>query len=247
MDKPILFYEVRQQANRVTGGVLYVPAIVDREELVSLEEVVRNAIDRGLIVGVKESAAKQIADAVARQMYEEFRKGHGVKFGNYFYARLYLDGTTDQNGRLSADKNGINVRLVQGAAFKLTLAMFSFSNIAGGDIPGADFLISDVDGAERNLLIVDAAIMLNGVNLYAEGDAGTKVQFFEIDSETGEVATEATAEVTSFTTRGPNLLTFAYPAALVQGKAYYAVPLRSADGSRWFTGKGKDVSVKVEE
>ena len=244
MDKPILFYAVRQQANRATGGVLYVPAIVDREDVVTLEEVVRRAIDRGLIVGVKESAAKSIADAVARQMYEEFKEGRGVKFGNYFYARLYLDGTTDANGRLVAGRNGINVRLVQGAAFKLALDMFSFSNIAGGDIPGADFLISDEDGAERNLLIPSAGILLNGVNLYAEGDAGTKVQFFEIDQTTGEVATEPTAEVTSFTTRGPNLLTFAWPAALVAGKAYNAVPLRSADGSRWFTGKGRDVSVK---
>ena len=35
MDKPILFYAVRQQANRATGGVLYVPAIVDREDVVT--------------------------------------------------------------------------------------------------------------------------------------------------------------------------------------------------------------------
>ena len=32
MDKPILFYEVRPQANRSTGGTILVPAIVEREQ-----------------------------------------------------------------------------------------------------------------------------------------------------------------------------------------------------------------------
>ena len=84
MDKPILFYEVRVHQNRITGGPIYVPAIVDREEAVPLETIIERAIDRGLIAGIKPSAAKQIADAIAMQMYEEFRQGRGVKFGNYF-------------------------------------------------------------------------------------------------------------------------------------------------------------------
>ena len=101
MDKPILFYEVRVHQNRITGGPVYVPAIVEREEAVPLETVIERAIDRGLIAGIKPSAAKQIADAIAQQMYEEFRAGRGVKFGNYFYARLYLDGTSDSDGKLT--------------------------------------------------------------------------------------------------------------------------------------------------
>ena len=51
MDKPILFYEVRPQANRATGGTILVPAIVEREEAVPLDEIIRRAIDRGLIAG----------------------------------------------------------------------------------------------------------------------------------------------------------------------------------------------------
>ena len=97
MDKPILFYDVRVQTSRVTGGTLYLPAIVEREEAVPLDVIIERAIDRGLIAGIKPSAAKQIADAIAQQMYEEFRAGRGVKFGNYFYARLYLDGTSDSD------------------------------------------------------------------------------------------------------------------------------------------------------
>ena len=70
MDKPVLFYEVRVHQNRITGGPVYVPAIVEREDAVPLDEIIRRAIDRGLIAGIKPCAAKQIADAIAQQMYE---------------------------------------------------------------------------------------------------------------------------------------------------------------------------------
>ena len=243
MDKPILFYEVRPQANRATGGTILVPAIVEREPAVPLDEIVARAIDRGLIAGVKPSYAEQIANAIAQQMYEEFRNGRGVKFGNYFYARLYLDGTSDDDGRLTA-ANGINVRFVNGTGFKLTMDMFSFSNVNGGDIPGTDFLISEADGAERGVLVAGANAILNGVNLWRDGDAGTKVSFYEIDSATGEVAEEPTAVVESFATKGPNALKVAWVPALESGKSYMAVPSRSADGERWFTGTGRSATVK---
>lgn len=242
-DKPILFYEVRPQTNRVDGSVIFVPAIVDREQSVPLDEIIRRAIDRGLIAALKPSAAGQVADALGQQMYAEFQSGRGVKFGTYFSARLYLDGTTDSDGKLT-DANNLNVRFTNGASFKLSRDMFSFSNIAGGDIPGADFLISDVDGAERGVLKPSAAIMLNGVNLIKNGDAGTKVSFYEI-GEDGTVSGEAVAEVTEFTSKGPNLLTFAWVSALESGKSYMAIPARSADGDRWYTGSGKSVSVEA--
>ena len=247
MDKPILFYEVRQQVKRSTGTVVYVPAIVEREASIPLDEIIIRAIDRGLIAGLKPSAAKQVADAIALQMYEEFRQGRGVKFANYFYARLYLDGTTDADGRLSEANNSVNVRFANGAAFKLSFDMFSFSNIAGGDIPGTDFLISDVDGAQRGQLKVNACILLNGVNLYREDDLGTKVAFYEYNTVTGEIADTATAEVSDFRSKGPNLLQFAFPQALETGKTYMAIPSRSADGERWFVGTGKTAIVVAAE
>ena len=242
MNKTIIFYEVRPQLNRVTGETIMVPAIVEREQAVTLDEIIRRAIDRGLIAGVKATYASQIAEAIAQQMYEEFKSGRGVKFGTYFYARLYLDGTSDAAGKLT-DKNGINVRFVSGASFKLTRDMFEFSNVNGGDIPGAEFLISDVDGAERGALKPNAVIMLNGVNLWKDGDAGSKVAFYEVDGTTGEVASEATATVTNFNSYGPNLLTFAWVSALEEGKKYLAVPSRSADGEVWFTGSGSEATV----
>jgi hypothetical protein len=122
--------------------------------------------------------------------------------------------------------------------------MFSFSNVNGGDIPGTDFLISEADGAERGILIPSENVILNGVNLWRDGDAGTKVGFYGIDPVTGEISDEPAAEVTNFETKGPNALKFAWPSALVQGAAYMAVPSRSADGERWFTGTGKTATVK---
>ena len=243
MEKPILFYEVRPQTNRATGATVLVPAIVDREQAIPLDEIIRRAIDRGLIAGIKPSAAEQVADAVAQQMYEEFKAGRGVKFGNYFYARLYLDGTSDSDGRLTA-ANGVNVRFVNGAGFKLTMDMFSFSNVNGGDIPGADFLISEADGAERGLLVPGANVILNGVNLWMDGDAATRVAFFLVDDESGEAADVPTAEITDFATKGPNALKFAWADALEAGRTYLAVPSRSADGERWFTGTGRTAKVK---
>ncbi len=241
-DKPIMFYKVRPQTNRVDGSQSLVPSIVDRTPTVSLEDIIESAIDRGLIVGLKPNAAQQVAEAVAQQMYATFKEGRGVKFGSYFSARLYLDGTTDADGKLTS-ANGINVRFTNGASFKLNRTDFSWSNVEGGDIPGADFLISDADGAERGKLIERENVFLNGVNLYKDGDAGTKVAFYAIDPDTGDISETATAEVTEFLSRGPNVLEFAFPAALESGVKYLAVPSRSADGARWFTGAGKDVEV----
>ena len=246
MDKPILFYEVRVHQNRITGAPIYVPAIVDREEAIPLDLIIERAIDRGLIAGIKPSAARQIADAIAMQMYEEFKQGRGVKFGNYFYARLYLDGTSDSDGKLTKD-NGINVRFQQGTGFKLTMDMFSFSNVNGGDIPGTDFLISEADGAERGVLIPDENIILNGVNLWKDGDMGTKVSFYLVDDTTKLPSDIASATVTNFLTTGPNALKFAWPSGLVQGSTYEAVPSRSPDGERWFEGSGKQAQIKEAE
>jgi len=246
MDKPIIYYEVRAQVNRITGAPMYVPAIVQREQTIPLDEIIRRAIDRGLIAGLKPSAAAQIANAICQQMYEEFSRGRGVKFGNYFYARLYLDGTTDSDGRLT-DANSVNVRFANGAAFRLTRDMFSFSNVATDDIPKVEFLLSSDNDAERDYLIRGAAIQLNGVNLYRDGDVGTKAEFFEIDAETGVPSGTAAATVAAFTFRGPNQLVCDWQGALDVGRKYRVVPSRSADGTRWFVGQGHDCMVVAHE
>ena len=228
MDKPILTYDVRQQENRASGGVMFVPFIVDRNDSLPLEEVIVRAIRQGRIVGIKESAASAIADAIARQMYEEFKEGNGVRFGNYFYARVYLKGTTDGNGTLSADRNEIVVNLIKGDGFRLALDMFDLQYRGAAFIPSIDFLISEDDDAERGNLIPGENVLLNGTNLWAETDAATKVRFTKA-VESGDAPS---VEVTEFIARGPALLTFAWPQALGEGGRWLVEVQRTdADGN----------------
>ena len=246
MEKPIIYYVVDVGRHRITGAPLYIPRIVQREQTIPVDEIIRRAIDRGLIAGLKPSAAAQIANAICQQMYEEFCQGRGIKFGSYFYARLYLDGTTDSDGRLTS-ANSVNVRFVNGTAFRLTRDMFSFSNVATSDIPKLEFLLSSDNNAERDYLISGAAIQLNGTNLYREDDASTKAEFFEIDATSGVASDTAAATVTAFTFRGPNQLVCAWVAALSVDGKYRVVVSRSPDGVRWFVGEGHDCAVVAHE
>ncbi|MBP5510490.1 MAG: hypothetical protein J6Z49_06195 [Kiritimatiellae bacterium] len=238
-EKPEMQYTIRQQANRATGGYLYVPSIVSRDESIPLETIVERAIDRGLIVAIKTNAAKSVADGVARQMLEEFRQGNGVKFGDYFYARLYLDGTTDGNGTLVEGRNGINVRLYKGEGFKLSLNDFSWHFAEAANIPTVDYAISDADGAQRGILIPDEDILVNGTQLYAEDDDGQKLVFTEVLPEGSTDAPEV-VEVTRFISRGPNLLSCAWPNLT---KDAYRLQAQRIRGTQTFVSNHRGVGV----
>ncbi len=236
MAKPKLYYEVRQSVNRMTGQPIFWPAIIDRDQSITLEDVIKNAIDRGVIAGLKVSAAKQIADAVCQQMYEEFKGARGVKFGNYFYARLYLDGQSDDTGKLTSE-NRINVRFVNGAGFKLDRSDFSFEFANSDVIPSLQFLINDADGAERDMIGYDT-IMVNGNNLYAADDTATHLAFYAVDSETGAVSPTPELEVNTadFASRGPNLLVFSPSSAIAAGKYMVRATRTLIDGKTYESG-----------
>lgn len=243
-DKPNLNYTVRQQPNRATGGVINVPSIIDREDPFTMEDIILGAIDRGLIVAIKPNAAKSFADGIMQQMFENLKQGYGIKFGEYFYARLYLDGTTDGNGTLRADRNGINVRLYKGDAFKLALSDFNWTNVGAAFIPAVDFLISEADGAERDLLLANGTVQLNGTNLCGEDDASQKVVFTEVvESGDPQVVNVSSAD---FVTKSANLFTFAYPNTLVQGKRYRVHVERVIGDATYVSGRHA-VSVQAAE
>ena len=236
MAKPKLYYEVRQSVNRMTGQPIFWPAIIDRDQSITLEDVIKNAIDRGVIAGLKVSAAKQIADAVCQQMYEEFKGARGVKFGNYFYARLSLDGQSDDTGKLTKD-NHVNVRFVNGAGFKLDRSDFSFEFANSDVIPSLQFLINDADGAERDTIASDT-IMVNGNNLYAEDDTATHLAFYAVNSETGAVSPTPAyeADTADFESRGPNLLVFSPSSAIAAGKYMVRATRTLIDGKTYESG-----------
>lgn len=211
-----------------------VPVIVDRLSPVELESVVENCIDRGLIAGLKPTAAHGIAEGVAAQIAQEFSKGRGVKFGTYFYGRPYLSGTVDANGRLNAD-NSINVRLYKGESFKLSKDDYKMSFDGAGDAVKVDYVFSDAQGATRGTLFTGAGVIVQGRNLWAVGDTN-RVIFDEVGGDDSVV-------VSAFTNQGDGLLTFAWPAALEAGKRYtLTVERTDSNGvTRIATGKYVDV------
>ena len=210
--KTKLDYTVR--TTRAPGELTdtWTPMIVDRLQPTGLESVIEKCIDRGLITGIKPTAAKTIADGVAEQLAYEFKQGRGIQFGQYFYGRPYLSGQVDANGRLT-DENSIDVRLYKGAAFKLSRDDFSLSFIEGGNNPTISFVICAVDGKQRGEVVQGSNVKLNGKMLYGAGDT-VKVKFAAEDGESAAV------EVSNFTAVSTELLAFVCPNGLVVGKKY---------------------------
>lgn len=189
--KKTVNYVVRTTENAITHETQTVPVVVNRREPVDLVDVVANCIDRNLILGAKPTAAQGIAEGIAEQLAFEFRRGNGVKFGKYFYGRLYLNGTTNQNGDLT-DENGVNVRLYKGEDFKLGLDDFSFSFVNGGDLPDVEFCVGRGDGV-KNVLDAGNDLVIYGTNLWYAEDASIKVLLTSEDGTVVEVGGDAIA------------------------------------------------------
>ena len=209
--KHVLNYGVRWTRAAGAAEDSIVPVITDRAQATDLETLIENCIDRNLIAGLKPTAAQGIADGIAEQLAYELKLGRGIQFGQYFYGRPYLSGTTDANGTLSKALNGVNVRLYKGNLFKLSLADFSMHFDGSADAPKIDFIVCDGSGV-RGEVHLGASVKVNGRFLYAAGD--TDKVYFLADGETEPVV------VDTFTAVSDELLSFAYPAGLVSGKVY---------------------------
>lgn len=161
-------YAVRDVSNTAEGatcfGEGFVPYIVNRPTTSTLDEVVAAAIDRGLIGGMKQSAAKEVAAGIMAQVMAELREGRGVAFGRFFTARPFLLGTTDAAGTLT-DANELHVKLAKGEDFDLDRGDFRWHFTAAAARPKIAFAISDAAGAVKNVLQRGATIRVHGGNL----------------------------------------------------------------------------------
>ena len=237
--KAKIAYAIREtKAPGETESAL-VPVVVDRRPPVSLTKVVEDAIDRALIVGPKAPAAEEIARGIADQTYKEFCDGHSVRFGEYFYGRPYLDGTCGPNGNLTKGANSVNVRLYKGEDFNLALSDFAFSFEGAADEPRIGWLLptGSSEAPERNVLEAGKPVSVFGRFLKLDGDTA-KVEF-------AEVGGVAKVEVESFTAAGPEVLSFAWPAALVVGKSYAVTAYRTQEDGIVRTSNVKRVTVKA--
>ncbi len=233
-DKPIVKFEVRAQRDPINNITIYVPQIVDRSAAKSLATVIENAIDRGLIVGVKPSAASGIATGLCEQLFKEFKDGNAVNFDGYFYGRLYLDGTVGADGRLTSS-NSINIRLVKGSKFSLAMRDFSFTNVADDKTPSVDFLISQCAGAVRGKLIKGQAIGINGSTFGDDAEA-VAAKFVYGDG------TEVVATVTYC---GENLIAVAWPDGLsgVEDGTEVTLTVTRTDGDMEYVSTPKTATI----
>ena len=239
--KTKLAYTVRStRAPGETRDVI-VPVIVERLNPVELETVVENCIDRGLIAGLKTTAAHTIAEGVAAQIAREFSLGRGVMFGQYFYGRAYLSGTVDSNGRVGSS-NGINVRLYKGEAFKLTLSDYTMNFDGGGDSVRIESIMgsaTDAGGNTHGTVVTGKPVIAQGRNFWAAGDTN-KVTFAEVGAAGG-----TPVEVTQFTSQGPDILAFAWPGGLVAGRKYSVTVSRTDPNGIVRISGAKSVTVKA--
>ena len=191
------------------NGTNFVPFIVEREEAATLEELVYNAIDTGRIAGVKPSAAGSIADALCEMIGATLNSGRGVKFGPYFYVRLYLTGTLDPANPVLTDDNQIRTRLIAGSGLRLNRTDFDWESTEIGDAPNVEKLLADVTDAVDGEIVRGSGINLVGSNLKITGASTAVLSWGE-----GDDATSVTLGTP--TVNGDELVKFAWPTALAE-------------------------------
>ena len=182
MAKPVINYKgymMEDPSDRTRH--ICVPQVVDRNQVKSLAEVVESAIDRGLIAGLKTSAARSVADGIMLQMGETLNGGTGIIFGDYFAVRPYLTGTiADVLAPLTA-QNKLRVRFVPGSAYKLATDAFSFHNVTQSEnVPSISGVQARDDHAPEDSWSL-TGVVISGKNLQL--DAGDTLNVYDCDGD----------------------------------------------------------------
>ena len=173
MQKPVINYKgyMTDNPSDRTKPKICIPQIVDRNQVQTLEQVVAHAIDRGLIAGLKSSAAKSIADGIMLQLGETLNGGTGVIFGEFFAVRPYLTGTIANLLAPITTANKLRVRFVPGSAYKLDEKNFSFHNVTQSEnLPNITGVQPSVSGAaeftfdvNENLAVIGHRVKFRGI------------------------------------------------------------------------------------
>ena len=189
MAKPVINYKGHMTENPAdrAGAKICIPQIVDRNQVLTLEQVVVEAIDRGLIAGLKSSAAKSIADGTMIQLGKTLNGGTGVIFGEFFAVRPYLTGTIENMLAPITSANKLRVRFVPGSAYKLDEKDFSFHNVtAAENVPKVTTVApASTTGADGTWAPAEG-VNIVGANLKLK--ASDEVQIYNCDAETPVLA-----------------------------------------------------------
>ena len=192
MAKPVINYKGYMTVNPAdrTGAKICIPQIVDRNQVKTLESIVEEAIDRGLIAGLKPSAAAGVAQGIMIQLGQTLNSGTGIIFGDYFAVRPYLTGTIENLlAPITADNN-LRVRFVPGSAYRLDEKNFSFHNVTPSEnVPVINDVVPGGGNGKSGYWRPDADLNIVGKFLKI-GDADV-VEVWNCDGET-PVKTETT-------------------------------------------------------
>ena len=197
MAKPVINYKgyMTDNPSDRTKPKICIPQIVDRNQVQTLEQVVAHAIDRGLIAGLKSSAAKSIADGIMLQLGETLNGGTGVIFGEFFAVRPYLTGTIANLLAPITTANKLRVRFVPGSAYKLDERNFSFHNVTESeDLPKIVEVVPDENGATPGTYKVGEGLVVTGEKLKLEVDRGS-LNVYDLTGETPSLVTGIAADV----------------------------------------------------
>lgn len=233
--KPILDYNIVN--GQTPEGESYIrPAIVNRDVPNDLEQILKNAIDRGLIAGLKETACASIAQGIAEQMYKELTDGHSVQFGGFFSIHLYLDGQTDGTGTLREGVNKITPRFQKGSEFELAVSDFTMRYTDDGTRPTIKLVKSEGDHSESGHLTAGEPVLIFGTNLKpAEGQTLQVVFQREVDGEIEETV------VDTFITNADDLIKFAYPAIPSAGEYKVVATFEDTETGRVYPSNSRNV------
>ena len=197
MAKPVINYKGYMTVNPGdrSGDKICIPQIVDRNQVKTLESIVEEAIDRGLIAGLKASAAAGVAQGIMIQLGQTLNGGTGIIFGDYFAVRPYLTGTIENLLSPISAENKLRVRFVPGSAYKLDERNFSFHNVTESeDLPKIVEVVPDENGAAPGTYKVGEGLVVTGEKLKLEVDRGS-LNVYDLTGETPSLVTGIAADV----------------------------------------------------
>ena len=185
-DKPKLKWRPVKQPNTFgeAGGYIYVPSLTERNPSVTLTQIVADAIDRSLIVGMKPEAAESVANGILTQLGKALNGGYGVVFGDYFRVMLTLTGTVDSPLADLDSDNLLKAAIIPGKAYKLDRDGFTFQNVyVAGETPELAAVLSEDDAMAEGELHTDAHTILQGKHLALDFEKGDYVAFWNVNED----------------------------------------------------------------
>ena len=219
--KPDMVYAIQTAVAPGAQTPSSVPYIVN-STTVDLVDVINRAIAKGYVTDLKPEAINGLADAICEGTWDELSQGRGVKFGDLLRMQLFIDGTCDAAGNLTAE-NKLNVRFANGSEFKLDVGDFSWRYAGSGENP----VINRVHpyGAEGKQESGSAGYIILGATAFISGSRLTKpgamTSVICLDGPDGE----SVAEVDTFLNKSVDYLKFEVPADFVEhpGNDYWFV------------------------